>query len=204
MFRALPSKPWAAQWYPLPLLVFKVSLQSNQQIILLLTSPPSLGRDTPGLALGLGTPGDSGAGHSRDTLDSGLGTLGRLWGLGISGRLGGWALQGHCGVGHSRDERGVDRARRRVPSEEKSSGRGPELSVKSNNPTPRVGKNGCPYAKMVSGYEEPQCGSLPEAQQSFSVVLGLGLTLMKRNGSIQLDKPHFHMYKQLLQSSLRA
>ena len=62
---------------------------------------------------------------------SGRETLGRLWS---------WALQGHFGVGHSRDERGVDRARRRVPGEENSSGRGAELSLKSNNPTPRVVK----------------------------------------------------------------
>ena len=48
--------------------------------------------------------GDPGAGRSGDTL--GLGT-----------ELG---TPGHFGVGHSRDERGVDRARRRVPGEEKS------------------------------------------------------------------------------------
>ena len=54
--------------------------------------------------------GDSGVGHSRNTLE-----------LGTQGTLRGW---------HSRDER-----------EEKSSGRGEKLSLKSNNPTPRVGKN---------------------------------------------------------------
>ena len=84
--------------------------------------------------------------------DSGLGTaetlgLGTPWGWALQGlgtptTLWGWALQSECGVGHfretlgfgvghSRDERGVDRARRRVPGE--------ELSLKSNNPTPRVG-----------------------------------------------------------------
>ena len=64
--------------------------------------------------------------------------LGKLWGwelrghsgllqgdsreslkMGTPGTLKSWALQGHFGVGHS-DERGVDRARRRVPGEEKS------------------------------------------------------------------------------------
>ena len=44
----------------------------------------------------------SGVGHPRKTLTLELGT------------------PGHFGVGHSRDERGVDRARRRVPGEEKS------------------------------------------------------------------------------------
>ena len=44
-------------------------------------------------------------------------TLGRLWGWALQGqsRVG----QGLFGFGHSRDERGVDRARRRVPGEEK-------------------------------------------------------------------------------------
>ena len=66
--------------------------------------------------------GHSGAGHGdnlgvgllRETLGLGLCTPGRLWGC---------ALQGHFGVGHPRDE-------------EKSSGRGEELSLKSKNPTP--------------------------------------------------------------------
>ena len=101
----------------------------------------TLGSGTPG-RLGLGTPGDSGAGHSGDTLGwalrqhSGLGL-----GLGTQGGSGAGhsrdtlelGTQGQFGVGHSRDERGVDRAK------EKSSGRGAELSLKSNNPTPRVG-----------------------------------------------------------------
>ena len=48
----------------------------------------------------------SGGWHPRKTL-----------GLGCTVELG---TPGHFGVGHSRDERGVDRARRRVPGEEKS------------------------------------------------------------------------------------
>ena len=101
----------------------------SEGLILLRTSPPSLRRD----ALGLGTlgtlwgwalQGQSRVGHSRDT-------LGTLWGHSAAGppeTLWGWALQGHSVdghskdtlVGHSRDARGVDRARRRVPGEEKS------------------------------------------------------------------------------------
>ena len=87
-------------------------------MILLRTSPPSLGRDT----LGLGTPGtlwgwalqgDSGVGHSskvghfRNTL--GLGTP-RVWHSTKNGAghwswalQGDWARRGHSGVGHSRD-----------------------------------------------------------------------------------------------------
>ena len=56
--------------------------------------------------------GDSGAGHSGNTL--GLGTLGRLWG-------------GFSGVGHSKSWALQGRARRRVPGEAKSSGRGEEF-----------------------------------------------------------------------------
>ena len=52
---------------------------------------------------------DSGGWALRETLWVGhLGRVGLLWG---------WALP----VGHSRDERGADRARRRVTGEEKSS-----------------------------------------------------------------------------------
>ena len=73
-------------------------------------------------------------GHSRDTL--GLGTPKTLQGEALRkhwvwARLWGW---GHFGVGHARDERGVDRASRRVPGERR-------VELKSNNPTPRVGKN---------------------------------------------------------------
>ena len=42
----------------------------------------------------------------------------------------GWALQGVSRVGHSGESLGVD-------GEEKSFGRGEELSLKSNNPTPK-------------------------------------------------------------------
>ena len=104
--------------------------------------------------------GDSAAGHSRSF---GLGTqgdsgLGLREGLGIPGRLWGWALQGDSGVGHSRSFwvgpfreclglctpgifwgwalQGVSRSR---PGEKKSSGRGEELSLKSNNPHRRWG-----------------------------------------------------------------
>ena len=112
-------------------------------------SRKTLGLGTPGVGhswetLGLGTPArlcgwalwrHSGVGHSRETLglgirDSGVGHSKNTLELGTPGTL--W-------VGHSRDERGVDWARRRVPGEEKCSGRGEELSLKSNNPTPRVG-----------------------------------------------------------------
>ena len=51
--------------------------------------------------------GDPGAGHSGGHSGVGRCTL----------ELG---TPGHFGVGHSRDERGVDRAKRRVPGEEKS------------------------------------------------------------------------------------
>ena len=64
-----------------------------------------------------------------------MGTPGRLWGWALQESLGvtpesvwieqfrkssDWALQGVSGVGHSRKSRGVDRARRKVPGEEKS------------------------------------------------------------------------------------
>ena len=120
-------------------------------------------RDT----LGLGTPatqGHSGVGHSMETL--GLGTSGTVWcwalqwgwalrGLGHSRAIQGlrgqlnkldwalqkdsgehsghilelstWALQGNSKVGHSRETLGLG-----TPGE--------ELSSKSSNPTPRVGK----------------------------------------------------------------
>ena len=65
--------------------------------------------------------------------------------LGAPGSLWGWALQGISGVWHFRESlveslwgwalQGVSRGR---PGEEKSSGRGEELSLKSNNPTPKV------------------------------------------------------------------
>ena len=73
--------------------------------------PGDSGAAHSGDTLGLGTlRGDSGVGHSRETLE--LGSKNTL-------KLG---TPGHFGVGH-RDERGVDWARRRVPGEEKSSGR---------------------------------------------------------------------------------
>ena len=106
------------------------SASITNSIILLRTSPPSLGRDghsreTLGLGtqgdsgdfgvgpLGLGTSlrlwgwalqgdsgmGDSGTGHSRNTL--GLGNVGRVWGW-ASAVLWGWALQEHSRSGHSR------------------------------------------------------------------------------------------------------
>ena len=75
--------------------------------------------------LGLGTPGtfwgwalqegDSGAGHSRET---GVGHSRRLWCWALWGHSGAHSKFGHSGTGWA--ERGVDRARRRVPGEEKS------------------------------------------------------------------------------------
>ena len=85
----------------------------------------------------------------------GLGTLGSLCGLGTPGRLCGWVSGGQgvsgvglqilrvSGVGHFLESlgwalQGVSRSR---PGEEKSSGRGEELSLTSNNPTPKVGND---------------------------------------------------------------
>ena len=85
----------------------------------------TLGLGTPvkGWALpGLGTRvrGHSGVGHSeRLRLNSGA--------LSFWHSRETWALQGHSRVGQFRDERGID-------------GRGEELSLGSNNPTPRVRK----------------------------------------------------------------
>ena len=75
--------------------------------------------------LGLGISGNSG--HSRETL--GLGTPG----------VSGWAIRGVLNLCNWAVQ-GVSRSR---PGEEKSSGRGEELNLKSNNPTPKVGKNPC-------------------------------------------------------------
>ena len=106
------------------------------------------------LQLGLGTPGRLWGWAPR----LGLGTPGSLlgWpGLGNSGRLWDWALQHSLGwalqvIGHSRESLksgtpgslwgwAVQGGSRSRPGEEKSSGRGEELSLKSNNPTPKVG-----------------------------------------------------------------
>ena len=79
----------------------------------------------------LGTPGSL-CWALRETLA--LGTPGRLWGWAFQGdsgagwalwgwalqRVWGWAFPGVFDVGHSRESLGVDRARRRVPGEEKS------------------------------------------------------------------------------------
>ena len=80
-----------------------------------------------------------GLGHSRQTL--GLGTPG-VSGLGTPGNLC-WALRGVSGVGHARESlglalQGVSTSR---PGKEKSSGRGEELGLKSNSPSPKVGNN---------------------------------------------------------------
>ena len=68
-------------------------------------------------------------GHSRDAL--GLGTPNTV-GLGTPGRL-----SGDTGVGRSRSGLGAF-AGWALPGEDKSSGRGEELRLRSNNPTPRV------------------------------------------------------------------
>ena len=73
--------------------------------------------------------GDSGVGHSRETLR--MGTPGVCWRWALKGVFWGWAFQTVSGVGHSRESR---------PGEEKSSERGEELSLKSNNPTPETPK----------------------------------------------------------------
>ena len=94
-------------------------------------------------------------------LQLGLGTPGRLLGWALQGV--GWALQGDSGLGHSRETpglgtpgslwgralQGISRSR---PGKEKSSGRREELSLKSNNPTPKVGKkkkNEHPYIALI-------------------------------------------------------
>ena len=113
---------------------------AKKKIILLLTSKPSLRRDT----LGLGTPGtlwgwalqpqgDSGVGRTRQTL--GLGAPNTV-GLGTPGRL-----SRDTGVGRSRSGLGTPETLCgwALPGEEKSSGRGEELRLRSNNPTSRVG-----------------------------------------------------------------
>ena len=89
--------------------------------------------------------------------------------MGTPGRLWGWALQGVSEVGHSRQSLGVDRARRRVPGKEKSSGRGEELSVQSNNPTPKVGNKSKTQAHPSVQWDE---GSGREALASSSESFG--------------------------------
>ena len=125
-----------------------------------LGTPGSLGLGISGILWGWARQGVSRVGRSREFLGLGIGRS--LWGWalhGVSGR--GWAFQGvfgvHTtsevsGVGHTREFLGVDRARRRVPGEEKSlvsvwgvegSMVAPqeEFSVRFNNLTPKVGNN---------------------------------------------------------------
>ena len=94
---------------------------AKKKIILLLTSKPSLRRDT----LGLGTPGT-------------------LWGWALQTQWG-WALQGDSpgtlglgapGLGWALQKHFAGWA---LPGAEKTSGRGEELRLRSNSPTPRVG-----------------------------------------------------------------
>ena len=99
-------------------------------------SRETLGLGTPGRLWGWALQGDSGGGHSRETL--GLGTPGRFWGCALQESLG-WELQGvgAPGIFWGWTLQGVSKSR---PGEEKSSGRGEELSLTSNNPIPKVGK----------------------------------------------------------------
>ena len=96
---------------------------------------------------GLGLRG-VGVGHSRETLGletlglgirvhSGVGHSWRLWGWALRRHSGvghsrettrGWAPQEHSGVGHSRDTLGLGIPGTGRGGEEKSSGRGEELS----------------------------------------------------------------------------
>ena len=77
----------------------------------------------------------------------GLGTP-RVSGLGTPGSLWGWARQGVSGVDTSVSGDCLGLGSLGRPGEEKSSGRGEELSLKSNNPTPKVGNKTA--AKMHS------------------------------------------------------
>ena len=80
----------------------------------------TLAMGTPGSLWGWALQGVSGVGYSRETLGLGWALQGdSLWVWGTSS-FWGWALQEVSGVGHSREALGVDRARRRVPGEEKS------------------------------------------------------------------------------------
>ena len=71
-------------------------------------------------------------GHGRDT-----------WWLGTAGTLGGWALQGHLVVGHCRDTWWLGTAGTfgGWALKSASSRASTASSLKSNNPTVRVGKN---------------------------------------------------------------
>ena len=74
----------------------------------------------------------SAVGHCRD-----------IWWLGTAGILGGWAVQGYSAVGHCRDTLRLDTAgilggwsRTSASSRARTTS-----TLKSNNPTARVGKN---------------------------------------------------------------
>ena len=80
----------------------------------------------------LGTAGTFGGGHYRDT-----------WWLGTAGTLGGWAVQGHLVVGHCRGTwwLGTAGTLGGWALKSASSRASTTSSLKSNNPTVRVGKN---------------------------------------------------------------
>ena len=82
------------------------------------------------------------AGHCRDT-----------WWLGTAGTLGGWAPQGHLVVGHCRDTwwLGTAGTLGGWALKSASSRASTTSSLKSNNPTVRVGKKTCqPPAELAS------------------------------------------------------
>ena len=95
---------------------------------------------TAGILCGWALQGYSAVGRCRDTLR--LGAAGRL-GLGTAGILCGWALQGYSAVGHCRDTWWLGTAGILGGGSLKSaSSRARTTStLKSNNPTARVGNN---------------------------------------------------------------
>ena len=138
---------------------------------------------TPGTLGGWAVQGHLVVGHCRDTWW--LGTAGTLggwalqghlvvghcrdtWCLGTAGTLGGWALQGHLVVGHCRDTwwLGTAGTLGGWALKSASSRASTTSSLKSNNPTVRVGNN--LDAKLACNemfscpFNSPQVGRIPK------------------------------------------
>ena len=109
---------------------------------------------TAGTLGGWALQGHLAVGHCRDTWLGTAGTLGGwalqghlvvghcrdTWWLGTAGTLGGWALQGHLAVGHCRDTwLGTAGTLGGWALKSASSRASTVSSLKSNNPTVRVG-----------------------------------------------------------------